>query len=71
MYWAVILLCAAGTPVDDCTQKTAVEVIQGPASPGNVGCLMQGQFFMAGFLERRQLPEGEVPKIICEWRGSK
>ena len=71
MYWADILLCAAGTSVDDCTRETAVEVIIGPASPGNVGCLMQGQFFLADFLERRQLPEGEISKIICEWKGPK
>jgi hypothetical protein len=71
MYWAVILLCAVGTLPQDCTRETAVEVIQGPASPGNVGCLMQGQAFMASFLERRRLPDGELPKVICEWRGPK
>jgi hypothetical protein len=44
----VALICALATPPQDCSRETALQVINLPSAPNELGCMFQGQATVAG-----------------------
>ena len=44
----VALICALATPPGDCTRETALQVINLPSAPNELGCMYPAQATVAG-----------------------
>lgn len=64
---AIVLLCSAATPSQDCTRETALDVVVQPA-PGELACLQVGQQLAAEAFAEALARGGVYPRIDCRPR---
>ena len=65
MFKVLLLICAVTVQHQDCQEKTALTVLQGPEAENVLMCGMQGQAYLATSALGVTLSENEYLKITC------
>lgn len=63
---AIVLVCAASVPLQDCTRDTAQDVVVLPGAPTPTACLQASLLTLAR--DPGRLADGAYPRTMCEHR---